>query len=117
VTVESVGVRRHPQDVEAAVYFCALEALQNVAKYAGASMAVIRLGESDGSLSFEVEDDGAGFDSSVTVHGTGLQGMADRLSVLGGELMVRSVPGEGTTVGGSVPVVEARSAHLAGVSR
>ena len=104
VAVVADGVGRHPQEVEAAVYFCCLEALQNVAKYAGASKAMVRLHEVDGRLGFEVTDDGRGFDASNTSYGTGLQGMADRLSALGGELTVQSVLGAGTTVSGRLPL-------------
>jgi signal transduction histidine kinase len=104
VTVESDSIGRYPQDIEAAVYFCTLEALQNVAKYAGASHATVRLAETAGRLTFEVTDDGTGFDTSVTSYGTGLQGMADRLAAQGGGLAVRSTPGRGTTVTGQLPV-------------
>jgi signal transduction histidine kinase len=107
VTVEADGLGRYPQDAEAAVYFCALEALQNVAKYAGASRACVRLAGPagrDGALEFSVTDDGAGFDSASVGYGTGLQGMADRLAALGGDLQVRSEPGRGTTVTGRLPV-------------
>jgi signal transduction histidine kinase len=58
----------------AAVYFCTLEALQNITKYASASRATAGLSCSDGSLQFTVTDDGAGFDTATTRHGTGLQG-------------------------------------------
>ena len=92
--------------MEAAVYFSTLEALQNVAKYAGASTAIVRLSVEDGRLTFVVEDDGPGFDPSTTSYGTGLQGMADRLAALGGTLEVRSRPGQGTTVTGRLPVRE-----------
>jgi signal transduction histidine kinase len=101
-TVEGDGVGRFGQDVEAAVYFSCLEALQNVAKYAGASRASIVLSNGDGALRFSVMDDGAGFDSSSTSYGTGLQGIADRLAALGGTLVVQSEPGAGTTVTGSL---------------
>jgi signal transduction histidine kinase len=104
VRVEVEGIGRYSQEHEAAAYFCVLEALQNVAKYAAASKAIVRLTESDGVLTFEVEDDGAGFDPSARGYGTGMQGMADRLSALGGELRVRSAPGAGTRVTGRVPV-------------
>jgi signal transduction histidine kinase len=107
VTVEANGLGRYPQDAEAAVYFCALEALQNVAKYASASRACVRLAGpagADGALEFSVTDDGAGFDSASAGYGTGLQGMADRLAALGGDLQVRSEPGRGTTVTGRLPV-------------
>ena len=97
-------VGRYPPEVESAVYFCSLEALNNVAKYANASLAAVRLTQSNGHLSFEVTDDGAGFDASATSYGTGLQGMADRLDAIGGELEVDSAPGRGTTVRGRVPL-------------
>ena len=103
VTVEADGVGRLGQDVEAAVYFCVLEALQNVAKYAQATVAEVRLRESNGSLAFEVVDQGVGFDPGSTTRGTGLQGMADRLAAIGGDLDVRSTPGGGTTVAGRIP--------------
>ena len=102
-TVESEGIGRHPQDVEAAVYFCCLEALQNIAKYAEANAVTIRLLDGAGTLTFEVTDDGRGFDPSSTGYGTGLQGMADRLDALGGSLEIRSEPGQGATVIGKVP--------------
>jgi signal transduction histidine kinase len=103
VAVEADGVGRYPQEAEAAVYFCVLEALQNVAKYAAASRASVRLRDESGALTFEVEDDGAGFDPQARGYGTGLQGMADRLAALGGELSIRSSPGAGTTVTGRLP--------------
>jgi signal transduction histidine kinase len=104
VTVEHDGVGRYPQEVEAAVYFCALEALNNVAKYAQASSVDVRLSQQDGLLSFEVRDDGIGFDPMAVGRGTGLQGMADRLDAIGGEVRVLTSPGTGTTVRGTVPV-------------
>jgi signal transduction histidine kinase len=102
-TVTADGVGRYPQDLEAAVYFCVLEALQNVAKYAGASHAEVRLATSGGDLRFEVADDGAGFDPETKAYGTGLQGMTDRLHAHGGSLTVRSAPGAGTTLLGRLP--------------
>ncbi len=104
VTVEADGIARYSQDEEAAVYFCTLEALQNVAKYAEATAVTVRLRQVDGLLTFEVTDDGVGFDPKTRGYGTGLQGMADRLAALAGELIVTSSPGSGTTVTGSVPV-------------
>ena len=102
--VEASDVGRHPQDVESAVYFSCLEALQNVAKYAQASRATITLARDDRGLRFEVADDGVGFDVDTTSRGTGLQGMADRLDAIGGSLEVRSMPGSGTTIVGTIPV-------------
>jgi signal transduction histidine kinase len=102
VEVEGEGVGRYPQEVEAAVYFCCLEALQNVAKYANASAARVRLADRDGTVTFEVTDDGTGFDPEHTPLGTGLEGMRDRLEALGGTLMIDSTPDRGTTVGGTI---------------
>jgi signal transduction histidine kinase len=104
VAVEADAVRRYPQEAEAAVYFCALEALQNVAKYSEATRATVRLADGAGELRFEVTDDGQGFDPEAAHHGTGLQGMADRLAAVGGELEIRSRPGAGTTVSGRLPI-------------
>jgi signal transduction histidine kinase len=103
VTVGADGLGRYPQEAEAAVYFCVLEALQNVAKYAAASQAAVRLAGRADALEFSVTDDGAGFDAGSAGYGTGLQGMADRLAALGGGLQVRSRPGHGTTVTGRLP--------------
>ena len=103
VTVDHDGVGRYPRDVEAAVYFSVLEALQNVAKYADASNVVVRLRRDRGDLAFSVKDDGRGFDVRATPYGMGLQNMADRLAALGGTFEVRSAPDEGTTVSGRIP--------------
>jgi signal transduction histidine kinase len=104
VEVEPDGVGRYPEETEAAVYFSCLEALQNVAKYAEARHATVRLSQADGVLTFEVTDDGRGFDPDAAERGSGLQGIADRLAALGGILTVRSAPGEGATIAGSLPV-------------
>jgi signal transduction histidine kinase len=98
------GVGRYPQEVEAAVYFCVLEALQNVAKYSGAERADLTLRQIDGRLEFEVRDAGQGFDPATTQPGSGLVNMRDRLEALGGSLEIRSAPGGGTEVTGRVPV-------------
>jgi signal transduction histidine kinase len=104
IVVESDGVVRYPQEIEAAVYFCCLEALQNVAKYAEASGARVRLSETETGLGFEVSDDGIGFDFSAAGHGSGLQGMADRVDALGGSIEIRSGRGQGTAVTGHIPL-------------
>ncbi len=104
VTVEGDGVGRYPQETEAAVYFCVLEALQNVQKYAGAATAVVRLSEISGHLHFEVDDDGAGFDRTRVAPGAGLSNMEDRLDALGGKLAVASEVGQFTRVSGSLPL-------------
>ena len=100
-TVAVVGEDPYSQDVEAAVYFCCLEALQNVAKHAPTASAVTIELERNGDLRFAVRDDGPGFDA--TVSGRGLVNMRDRVAAFGGTLAIRSEPGVGTEVVGSVP--------------
>jgi signal transduction histidine kinase len=102
VSPDSIG--RYSAEVEATIYFCCLEALQNIAKYANASSVEIELRQGDGLVAFEVRDDGVGFDTASAPRGTGLQGMADRVEAIGGTLQVRSTPGAGTSVAGRVPV-------------
>jgi signal transduction histidine kinase len=106
VTVEADGVARYAREIESTVYFCALEALNNVAKYADATAVFVRLEQRDGMLRFTVRDDGRGFDPRATISGTGLQGMTDRLEAVGGSLRIDSAIGTGTTVIGVVPVAE-----------
>lgn len=110
VEVDAHGIDRFPQAIEAAVYFSTLEALQNTTKYAQASRATVSLSRANGSLSFSVTDDGTGFDAGATGYGTGLQGIADRLGALDGELEVTSSPGTGTIVTGRLPVGAGSSA-------
>jgi signal transduction histidine kinase len=97
-------VTRQPREVEGAVYFCCLEALQNVAKYAEAKHVSLRLWREDADLAFRVQDDGKGFDPLTVPPGSGLQNMSDRLEALDGSLEISSVPGKGTTIEGRVPV-------------
>ena len=106
VRVDSPGVARYAQDIEATVYFCILEALQNVQKYARASHVVVRLRASTdpATLTFEVEDDGTGFETATARKGAGLTNMNDRVDALGGKVQVLSRPGAGTTVSGELPL-------------
>ena len=104
VDVHADGIGRCSQEVESAVYFSCLEAMQNVTKYAHASHVTIDLEEVGASLRFSVVDDGVGFDVDATSYGTGLQGMADRLDAISGSLEVRSARGGGTTIEGMVPL-------------
>jgi signal transduction histidine kinase len=104
VDVQARDIGRYEQEAEAAIYFCVLEALQNISKYAEASSVLVRLHEEDGRLQFEVRDDGRGFDVATTASGAGCQNMRDRLEALDGHLEIHSTPGEGTSVTGVVPV-------------
>jgi signal transduction histidine kinase len=113
-TVEATVLGRYPQEIEAAVYFCSLEAMQNVAKYADASSVVIRVAEANGELAFEIADDGRGFHPGGRSYGTGLQGMADRLDALGGMLEVDSAPGRGTTIRGRILLLAGHDGPMAG---
>src|SRR5215831_14400151 len=113
VTVQAEGIGRSSQDAEAAVYFCCLEALQNISKYAKATKACVTLQARNGALSFTTSDDGTGYDSRHTPMGSGLRNMADRLAALGGELSVRSAPGSGTTVSGRLPFPAAVAGQIA----
>ena len=104
VVVDASDAGRAPQEVEAAVYFSVLEALQNVAKYAQATKAEVVVRRVDGAIEFTVRDDGRGFDPDETRYGTGLQGIADRIDALRGTFSVTSRPGVGTSVAGRIPV-------------
>jgi signal transduction histidine kinase len=108
VALELADVGRFSEDCEAAVYYCCLEALQNVDKHAGPdAVAALRLWRDGRVVAFSVSDDGDGFDGRLATPGAGLTNMADRMGAVGGLLNVRSAPGEGTTVEGRLPV-EAR---------
>jgi signal transduction histidine kinase len=123
VSVEADGIGRYPQEIEAAVYFCALEALRSAAGQAGAARASVHLSARDGELRFEVAGDGEapghnggapginghrpGADRGLDAAGGGsaadLQAMADRIDALGGEIRIDPAPGRGTRISGSVP--------------
>ena len=95
---------RLPAEVEAAVYFCCLEAMQNAGKYAGADATIeVVLRREGGVLCFEVRDDGAGFDAAGTT-GQGFVNMADRVGALDGTVQIESAPGRGTSVTGRIPL-------------
>ncbi|HEY6566171.1 MAG TPA: sensor histidine kinase [Actinomycetota bacterium] len=106
VTLDADGIGRFPAEAEATVYFCVLEALQNIAKYADASTITVRLRSMSSALTFDVRDDGVGFDPASHTPGTGIQGMQDRLDAVGGSLQVTSALGDGTIVTGSVPITK-----------
>jgi PAS domain S-box-containing protein len=101
VTLEGALAARPDPAVETALYFTALEALTNVAKYAEASGVTVRLGEEDGHVEVAIRDDGRG--GATLDAGSGLRGLVDRLGAVGGRLEVESAPGAGTTVRAVVP--------------
>jgi signal transduction histidine kinase len=104
VVVRTDLKRRFATDVETAVYFCCVEALQNVAKHCGSSARVdLRAAEEPYGLRFVIADDGPGFDTAVITPTRGLTGMRDRVEAIGGELTISSTRGRGTTVTGRVP--------------
>lgn len=118
VTVDDLG--RYPSEVEAAVYFCCMEALQNAGKHAGeGATATVHVWQETGALLFEVADTGAGFDASGTKgKGAGFTNMSDRVGAIGGSFSVRSAPSAGTTIFGRIPVgaATANSERLAQLS-
>ena len=103
VTVHGRDLRRCRPEVEAAVYFACLAALDNAAKHAGEGQVSIRLTDAGDALRFTVRDSGAGFDPSQTPAGSGIAHMRDRLAAIGGTLTIDSAPARGTRVSGHVP--------------
>jgi signal transduction histidine kinase len=104
-SVAAGGLRRYDPDVEATVYFCSVEALQNAGKHAGEdAQARVRVWEEDGRLLFEVADDGSGGAPDGTTGGAGISNMRDRLGAIGGSLSIESACGRGTRVRGVIPL-------------
>ena len=103
VEIETLD-ERLPADVEAAAYYVVAESLTNVAKYARASSARVRVRQNDATLIVCVSDDGVG--GADPEGGSGLRGLADRVAVLDGTLAVDSEPGSGTTVRAEIPLSE-----------
>ena len=102
IHVSAAGVRRHPIEIESAVYFTCVEALQNALKHAGGGSGVwVELRETGHTIHFEVRDDGRGFNPHKH-DGRGLRNMHDRIEAIGGHLRVDSKRGYGTRVSGSV---------------
>jgi signal transduction histidine kinase len=105
VRLEFHGLTRQADMLEAAIYFCCLECLQNVAKHAGSgATATVILSQHDDRVSFSVADDGAGFDRGAVRYGAGLMNLTERVTALGGELRIDARPGHGTRVTGTLPL-------------
>ncbi|HSB86044.1 MAG TPA: histidine kinase, partial [Ilumatobacteraceae bacterium] len=105
-TSTEIDVGRHAEEVEAAVYFCCMEALQNAGKHAGSeASALVRVWEDGDSLNWEVSDDGPGFDpASIADTGHGFVNMRDRMGSFGGTIELISAIGAGTTIRGHLPL-------------
>lgn len=101
----AAGIGRYPAGVEAAAYFCALEALQNSAKHSSAKAIRLGLRGGPGVLEVTVQDDGAGFDLAAAHAGAGLVNMRDRVESAGGTLTIETAPSRGTLVAARLPVL------------
>lgn len=109
VSIDTVFTGRLPAPLEAALYFCCMEAVQNAAKYSGALSVSVQFGEDHGRWRLTVTDDGAGFDPGqafASGSGAGLFNMRDRLDAVGGTVSIGSLSGRGTTVTALVPRTE-----------
>lgn len=108
VSVSAHGLGRYPLEIESAVYFCVLEALQNAIKHGDADQVDITLAQDGDALRLRVSDNGGGFDLQTHRKSRGLSNMTDRIAVLGGRLDIESSPGFGTSVTGLLPVRASR---------
>jgi signal transduction histidine kinase len=104
VTVETDGAVRHGPEVEAAAYFCCMEALQNAAKHAPGAAVRVRVSGGEAELRAVVDDDGPGFDPAAVRTGQGLANMADRVGAAGGRLSIGRSDLGGTRIEIVIPV-------------
>ena len=105
IVVTDEGIGRSSDGVEAAIYFCAREAIQNTAKHAGPGAGVtVTLARREYAIEFTVSDDGAGMPPAADTGGIGITGMRDRIEAVGGEFEIVSAPGQGTSVHGTIPM-------------
>jgi PAS domain S-box-containing protein len=102
VEIERAPKERMNSQIEAAVYYVVAEALTNVAKYARARVASVRVFKEDGYLVTEVEDDGVG--GAEVANGSGIRGLADRVEAVDGELSIKSPPGGPTILRARIPL-------------
>jgi signal transduction histidine kinase len=104
VEVIDHGVGRSSAAAEAAIYFCAREAIQNVAKHAGpAPKATVTLARRDGTIALTVSDDGAGIPPRRNGDGIGITSMRDRIEAIGGQFEIGSTPGQGVVIHATIP--------------
>jgi len=114
VEVSTDGVGRYPPEIETAIYFCCVEALQNAARHAPGSTVRIGMADSGTEVTFTIADDGAGFDPAA-VAASGLRNMSDRLAALGGSCRVDSSPGRGATVTGRIGLADQMAGNAGAV--
>jgi signal transduction histidine kinase len=101
----ATGIARYPGELESAVYYCCLVAIQNATKQGGPDVRIsVALSEDEDELRFEVADDGTGFDPSDAHGGAGLENIRDRVGALDGRVSIVSAIGDGTVVTGSIPL-------------
>jgi len=98
-------------EIEANVYFCIREALQNASKHAPGASILVTLSTENNHFAFSVKDDGPGFETGNIKTGSGLQNMSDRMEALGGTFEIDSAPDRGTNVRGHVPARALESTH------
>src|SRR5258708_8638797 len=110
VSVAAAQIGRYSAEIEAAIYFCCLEALQNAAKHAPGARAEIRICEESGGLLFSVSDDGPGFDPESARGGHGFVNMADRLGAIRGTVRWQAEPGHRPQARRSGPLGSGRQA-------
>jgi signal transduction histidine kinase len=109
VTVALDPVGRHHPDIEAALYFCCVEAMQNAVKHSQARSIRLACGVDAMTLWFSVTDDGIGFDPTLASGGRGIDNIRDRLGAIGGKLEVITTRDAGVIVRGYAPVNGASS--------
>ncbi len=115
IQVTDDGLGRCPASIETAIYFCALEAIQNTIKHAGPGARVsVVLRRRARRVEFAISDDGVGMADDAPSDGVGLVSMQDRIGAAGGDLEIVSSPGRGTTIRGTVPDGGVRTAMVLG---
>jgi signal transduction histidine kinase len=113
VSVSVDGLRRRlPADVELVLYRAVQEALSNVAKHSSASLALVSLSRRRNEVTLQIQDNGVGFEPAEKTQpngtGLGLFGMRERLALVGGDVQIESVKGQGTTITVHVPIASKR---------
>ena len=112
-TVEAASIGRHSPQVERAIYFCCLEALQNSYKHAHTATAVeVTIGTRGRELTFEIADNGLGFDAGTVAAGVGLRNLHDRVASLGGSVTIATGRGHGTRITGAIPLTQSSDPHI-----